>query len=174
MPPIDEGLEFLSEWIGSQHVRIANELELRAIVMKEEWKKQMSDRMIAKIRGEVSDSQRPIGCAVVEMWPDLCVKRFGMLPAPLAMLGQDRLRIVAGMRMEGQQEVAPCRREMGVHFDSLAESEQSGVNVPLISENAAQVVMGLGQVGLEMEGTVARIERLIEPPLVLRATPRLL
>ena len=138
-------LSFAVTRIGRPHVGVADELGLPAIVMGEQRQERLSDGVIAEVGRDESDSQPPVGRAVVRVGPDLRGQRLGELPGPAAMLGQDRLGIVVGMIMQGEEEVARGLGEIGLQLDGPAEAGECLVEAALILEDVAQVVVGLGQ-----------------------------
>ena len=160
--------------IGHAHVGVADELGLPAIVMGNSGRSDCPTGWSRK-SGETNPTlslrsgERSLG------WGRICCgQRLGVLPGPAAMLGQDRLGIVVGMIMQGEEEVARRLGEIGLQLDGPAEAGQCLIEAALILEDVAQVVVGLGQVGLELDGPVIGGDRLVEPALSLRALPRLL
>src|SRR5882757_9857042 len=65
-----------------------------------------SNRMLAKIRRYISDSQTPIGIAIVVVNFDVRPKRQAMKPIPFAMLLGDGVRIEARVKVQGVDQRA--------------------------------------------------------------------
>ena len=67
------------------------------------------------------------------------------------------------MVVQGQDEVARDQRVTRLEFDRPAETRECIVEAPLILENSAQIAVGLGSIGLELDGMVVSGDRLVEP-----------
>ena len=152
--------------IGALHVGVADDLDLPAIVMREQAEKQLPDGVGAEVGRDVADSQSSVGRAVVLVGANLCGERLGEPPGPAAMLGQERLGIVVGMRMQVEEEVARDPGVVGLQFRGLAKHAECLIEAALILKHVAQVVVGLGTIGLQLDGTLEGRDGLVETTLL--------
>ena len=164
--PSARALSSCGDGIGGADVGVADELGLATVAMGEERQEEPSDGVIAEVGRDESDPQFPVGVAVVGVGLDLRGQRRGELRGPAAMLGQERLGIVIGMKVGGEQEVARGRGVIGLLLEGVPEAGECLIEPPLILEDVAQVVVRLGMIGLELDGTAEGGERLVEPARV--------
>ena len=165
-PLVGQGLELRGERVGRPHVGVAHDLDLAAIVVREQGEQEPSDGVAAEVGRDVADSQLPIGRAVVRVGTDLRRERLGVPPGPLAMLGEERLGIVVGMIMQGEEVVARRLGEIGLQLDRPAETSQCLIDAALLLQGVAQVAVRGGVAGPEPDGPVKGVDRLVEPALI--------
>ena len=163
LPLVGQGLKLLGDAIARADVGVGDERGLPAVVMAEQGEDQLAGGVIAEIGRDESDPQPPIGRAVVRVRANLRREGLGEAGGPEAMLGQDRLGIIIGMKMEGEQEIV-----MGHHFVALqrhgAAVGGDGLVEPSgFAQGVAQVVVGGRIIGLERDGAAARRAGLVEP-----------
>ena len=105
-PAIGVLLKLAGHRIGTEHLGIADDLELPAIVLLEQRQEISADDVVSEIRRDIADPQAPVGAAVVGMGLNELPQRLGMLAVPAAMFLGDGLGVVSGMKVQGVDEIA--------------------------------------------------------------------
>ena len=110
-PDVGVWLNSCGHLIGLQHGGVNVNLELLVIVMGKKCAGKEGLAMVAKIGGEIADAQGAIGGAVIGKWANFIFERGGELLVPFAVLGEDRIGIVAA-ELQSKKIIAG-REEIG-------------------------------------------------------------
>ncbi|CAM2183217.1 hypothetical protein PSAC2689_50035 [Paraburkholderia sacchari] len=113
-PDIDETFEALRQGVGLRDARIADDLERRAVVMREQRRREKRLAMRTKIGRDIADAQAPPGRAIVGV-RRLRVRRFEqrrlVARRETPAFVEQRLRVVG---LEGEREDQVAMRDDGV------------------------------------------------------------
>ena len=132
----------------------------------EQRQQQLPDGVIAEVgRDDIRSSASDPACGRCRGAGSRAASGSANRLAQSAMLRQDRLGVVVGMKMQGEEEVARRLGEVRIQLDRLDRGCQDVIEAALIGA-AAQVASGLGRFGIEPEGAPVGGDRLVEPPLV--------
>src|SRR5262249_47314478 len=137
-PAVGQRLELSGQRIGGTYVAVANDLDLRAVVMLEEGGEEMTDRVAAEGGGDGTDTQPPMSRAVIAVGADLRGQRRGVPRGPPAVCREDGLGIEARVRPEREQQVAAGPRRVGPQRHGLAKCPDRRVELALVLEDVAE------------------------------------
>ena len=108
--------------------------------------------MIAEIRRHVADPQSAVGVAIVGVRLNELPERFGMLLVPAAQFLMDHPGVVAGMKLEGEDQIAVRRGVIGLEPNRLAIASDRLVQLPTVLQGVAEIVVRFGKIRLEPNG----------------------
>ena len=129
-------------------------------------KKKPPDRLLAEIRRHIADAQAAVGIAVVGVRLNEFLERFGVLLVPAAMFLIDHPGVVAGMEMEGVDQIAVRFGVIGLEPNGLPIGSDRLVKLPLVFQGVAEIAVRFGVIRLEPNGLPIGGDRLVKLPLV--------
>src|SRR5262249_46223620 len=166
-PMIGQRPKALRTEIWPPDLCVAEHLDRLAIVRGEEWLEEPRNRMLAEIAGHVTDSQSPVGRAVVGVSlrprPWLAVP---LVPFPMRgekLSGREPLIIE-----QTEQQIAVCRHEIRLYGEGAFEFSDRQLQMALVLEHGARVLVRLGSARLKSERATIVLDRLVQLSLSLK------
>jgi hypothetical protein len=140
------------------------DLDLTAIVIRQERHQEVADPMISEIARDVAHAEPAIRVRLVFVDRPSGGEGFGMPFVPAAGLAQDRIRIGARIVNQGEGEIAVGVDEVGLEVESLSIVGDGLVDLPQVLQHAPQVDVCRRIAGFERQGSPVTVDRLIESP----------
>ena len=103
--------------IRRRHLGIGKHFNVGVIVAGQQRQQEATDDMVPEVRRNVADPQPPVGRRVVVVAGNEGPERLGVQTVPFLGLAEDGRRVVAGMILQGTEQIAMGLGESGLRSD---------------------------------------------------------
>lgn len=152
-PDVDSATKALGNGIGNRRVGVTEYLNQIVIVIVEKRQEKSADRVIAEVGGDIANANPPLGRGIVGVF-GVRLEMVCVAVIPLTMRVKDCGRVVGGMIMEGVDPVAVDGSMVWLECESAIVRGDGLVELRLFPQDIAQIVEGIGEVGLDLKGLV--------------------
>ena len=165
-PQVGAVPEALSSLIDNGISRIEHDLENCSVVRFENREEGPANHVIAKIRGDVSQAQRPLRIGRVTMHRPGAAQVGGMALVPRPQLGGQFRGTDAGRIEQGMHEIAANDGILRLEFHGVAIPGQRLLDRARVLERIGEIAVRFGKGGCEFDGSAKGRGRLVNLPLV--------
>src|SRR5271170_7760020 len=109
------------------------------MVLQQRYKQRSRGGMFAEIRGDITNSQPTVWIAIIGMRLNERSERFRVLAVPVGGFVGDRPRVVAGMKLNREDQIAVKVHRVGLESDRLAKRVDRLTNFTTVLQGITEI-----------------------------------
>jgi len=144
--------KFVRQSIRYGQIRIAENVELRSVMMLEQRNHVAAHDVIPEIRRDVADPQPALGVTHIAVRQNEARQWFRVPAVPAALFVGDRAGTATRLECENVDQITVGFGVVGPEGNGLTMGSDGLLELPLVGQGHAEIVVGFGIVGLKGDG----------------------